>query len=232
MTMTTDTRAAVTLPLERWRAIAGIAAATGDTDTARTQLATLAIEVAGSTVTAWASDSYILAAYRETWTDTANVPGVIGADIAAFGKAVAAITKLAGGPKKGAAVPVTITGDDTGATLTAGGDSVTVPVPGRAPGAQYAPTATEWADTLGRLLAPYRIDGAKWHAPIGGQAFGPDILARIGAAGAAVGAIAWQHVGNGDTNPNRAPALYRAAFDRATPYDVELLAMPVRVPAV
>jgi hypothetical protein len=227
MSAKTETLAAVTLPLERWRAIAGIATATGGTDAAKPQLATLAIEVAGSTATAWASDSYILAAYTETWIDRDSVPGVIGADIAAFSKAVAAITKLAGGPKKGAAVPVTVTDNGGGATLTAGGDYVTVPVPNRS-----HVSASEWADTLGRMLAPYRIDGAKWHAPIGGQAFGPDILARIGAAGAAVGAIAWHHIGNGDKNPERAPALYRAAFTRGTPYAVELLAMPVRLAAV
>lgn len=227
MTDTATRTATAVLSLAALRRIAGVASAFGSTDKYQTpNLRTLAIAIDEdtNTVTAWSSDSTRLARHEETATITGG-SGVIGADITAFGKAVTAITKLAGGPKKGAGIQVTMTGDDTGATLTVGADALTVPVAVWSGGNAGHLTATEWHANLARVLAPYLPDGSSFRAPAGGAAFAPDILTALADAGRAIGARGWQHLGNGE-NPDRNPSLWYAINDRAA---IAALLMPVRV---
>jgi len=226
MTDTATRTATAVLNLAALRRIAGVASAFGSTDRYQSpNLRTLALDVTDGTVTAWSSDSTRLARHEESAPHSIG-GGLIGVDITAFAKAVTAITKLAGGPKKGATVPVTVTGDDTGATLTVGGESLAVPVAAWIGGNRGHLTATEWRDNLAKVLAPYLPDGDRFRAPAGGVALAPAMLAALADAGHAIDAQGWRHLGNGD-DPARHPSIYYAAPRNGA--RVAALIMPVRI---
>jgi len=223
--MATRTATAV-LTLAALRRIAGVASAFGSTDRYQTpNIRMLVLDVTDGTVTAWASDSTRLARHEES-VPLSGDGGRIGVDIAAFGKAVTAITKLAGGPKKGADVPVTVTGDDNGATLAIGNQTIAVPVAAWIGGNRGHLTATEWHANLVKVLTPYLPDGDRFRAPRGGVALAPDMLAALADAGHAIDAQGWQHLGNGD-DPSRHPSIYFAAPKNGA--RVAALIMPVRL---
>lgn len=226
------TATTVSASLGMWRKVAAVIdTAAGDID--RRQLAYAVLTLAGEptddggtwyTLTAYATDSYRLARVSFPYNPHGGdvTPGTFAVEARGFAKAMAAITKAAGGAKRGAGTIVTVAADDS-ATVTVAGAGVTV-------------TLTVPADAIDtphvhRIYAGMFADADARPADDTPAAFAPDTFGMLAACGTAVGANYWRVIGWGKgDNPARVPVLYRAGFDGgAGSLALDVLAMPVTV---
>jgi hypothetical protein len=176
------------------------------------------------TLTAYATDRYRLARVSFPYNpyDGDVTPGTFAVEARGFAKAIAAITKAAGGKKKCGGALVTVTADDSG-TVTVAGAGVTV--------ALAVPAGGIDAEHCHRIYAGMFADADARPAADTPAAFAPDTFGVLAACGAAAGASYWRVIGWGKGgDPLRVPVLYRAGRDGgAGPIALDILAMPVVV---
>lgn len=228
----TDTATTVSATVDIWRAVAAtVETCAGDID--RAHLAYAVMVLAGDTtgdggtwytLTTYATDSYRLARIAFPYNPHAEpvTPGTFAVEARGFARAIAAITKAAGGAKKGAGALVTVTADGSGSVTVAGaGVTVTLAVPAGAIDAGHV------ARFYGGMFAD--ADGNPQDTTP--AAFAPDTYGTLAAVGNAVRASYWRVVGWGKgSNPARVPVLYRAGWDGGRgAVAADILAMPVIV---
>lgn len=229
----TDTATTVSATVDLWRAVAAtVETCAGDID--RAQLAYAVMVLAGETtgdggtwytLTTYATDSYRLARIAFPYNPHAEpvTPGTFAVEARAFAKAIAAITKAAGGAKKGAGALVTVTADGSGSvTVTGAGVTVTLTV-----AESVAMDPVRVAGIYGGMFA----DADANPQDTTPATFAPDTFGTLAAVGNAVRANYWRVVGWGKgSNPARVPVLYRAGWNEGRgAVAADILAMPVMV---